>query len=157
MKEIPEFNPFDKEVVKIVAGLIECHPVAHLTQEEVTQTLRLIQLEQALTDDEHRCSFDVTVYRHDERLEDLSEDDKFLALLLDCDCRQIILATRQCIHCFGGTPHRWRKVAGRCVLIETKSTTFGGEYGGKYYGRGWAITPYIKRLKKYMEENGYVL
>ena len=141
----------------IVKNIINAKPVDHLNEDEVLQTLRLLQLEQALTDKKRTSHFAITVYQDDHRLEGLSDDDKFLALLLDADCRETILTTKRCIYCFGGKDYQWRKVAKRCELIETKSATMEGDYGGRYFGRGWVITPYIQRLRKWMKENKLVL
>lgn len=157
MNNIPTFDPNSKEVLELVEAIQQAHPVAHLRDEEIKQTLRLIQLEQALTDKRRIARFAVTVYQDDIRLSLSSDDDKFLALLLDADCRNTILMSKRCRYCFGGTVHTWRKAAGRCELIEARSATVAGDYGGQYLGRGWAITPYIKTLKNWMTENNYVL
>lgn len=157
MNKIKTFDPFDKDVLVLVNSIILQHPVAHLRQEEVLQTLRLIQLQYALNDDQRTSHFAVTVYQDDKRLEGLSDDDKFLALLLDADCRNTFLTTNRCRYCFGGTQYRWRKVSKRCELIELRSATLEGKYGGQYLGRGYVITPYIKRLRKWMIDNNQVL
>ena len=157
MNKIPEFDPESGDVKLTVTMIMMRPPVAHLTYNEVLQTLRLVQLEQALTDEKRTSHFAVTVYQDDKRLEGLSDDDKFLALLLDADCRETILTTKRCIYCFGGKDYYWRKVAKRCELIETKSATLEGDYGGRYFGRGWALTQYIQRLRKWMKENNIVL
>lgn len=154
---IPAFDPYSQEIVAMVNAIRHLEPVAHLRYEEVVQTLRLIQLEQALKDEKRTSHFSVTIYQADKRLGNLSDDDKFLALLLDADCRNSILTSKRCRYCFGGTAYSWRKVAGRCELIEARSATVEGEYGGRYLGRGWCITPYIKTLKGWMEEHNYVL
>lgn len=153
MNKINTFNPFDKDVLQLVNSIILQHPVAHLRQEEVLQTLRLIQLEEALTDRQRTSHFAVTVYQDDKRLADLSDDDKFLALLLDAECRNVFLTSKRCRYCFGGTQYSWKKIAKRCELIEVKSATLEGEYGGRFLGCGWVITPYIQRLKKWMKDN----
>lgn len=157
MKKIPEFDTESLDVKLLVTRIMMTPPVLHLTPEEVRQTLRLIQLEDALTDEKRTSHFAITVYQDDLRLEGLSDDDKYLALLLDSECREAILTTKRCIYCFGGKDYYWRKVAGRCELIETKSATMEGDYGGRYFGRGWVITPYIQRLRKWMKENNLVL
>jgi len=157
MNKIKTFDPFDKDVLVLVNSIILQHPVAHLRQEEVLQTLRLIQLQYALNDDQRTSHFAVTIYQDDKRLADLPDDDKFLALLLDADCRNVFLTSKRCRYCFGGTQYYWRKVAKRCELIELKSATMEGEYGGRYLGRGYVITPYIKRLRKWMIDNNQVL
>ena len=58
---IPKFNPYDTEVLSLVNSIILQHPVAHLRHEEVEQTMRLIQLEQALKSTNKLCVFPVTV------------------------------------------------------------------------------------------------
>lgn len=151
--KIPTFDHNSAEIELLAADIMNAAPVAHLKDEEVFQTIRLMQMEQALTDEQRTSHFAVTVYQDDKRLEALSDDDKFLALLLDADCRQTILTTKRCIYCFGGKDYKWRKVAKRCELIETKSATLEGDYGGRYLGRGWVIAPYIQRLRKWMKEN----
>ena len=157
MNVIPTFDPNSLDVLALVDIIQQAHPVAHLRDEEIKQTLRLIQLEQALKDEKRTSRFAVTVYQDDKRLEGLSDDDKFLALLLDADCRNTILMSKRCRYCFGGTIHTWRKAAGRCELIEARSATVAGDYGGQYLGRGWVITPYIKTLKNWIIENSLVL
>ena len=141
------------DVIPIINKVVDAKPVAHLEYDEIVQTIRLMQLEQALTDEERTSHFAVTVYQDDQRLEGLTDDDKFLALLLDADCRGTILTSKRCAYCFGGKAYYWRKVAGRCEIIDTKSATLEGEYGGRYLGRGWVIAPYIQRLRKWMKEN----
>lgn len=154
--KIPTFDPNSTEIELLVADIMKAQPVAHLRDEEVFQTIRLMQLEQALTDEERTSHFAVTVYQDDRRLEGLTDDDKFLALLLDADCRGTILTSKRCVYCFGGKTYYWRKVAGRCEIIDTKSATLEGEYGGRYLGRGWVIAPYIQRLRKWMKENNII-
>jgi hypothetical protein len=156
MKKIPEFDTESLDVKLLVTRIMMTPPVLHLTPEEVRQTLRLIQLEQALTDEKRTSHFAVTVYQEDKRLEGLSDDDKFLALLLDADCRHTILTTKRCVYCFGGKTYNWRKVMKRCELIETRSVTMEGQYGGHYLGRGWMLTPYIQRLRKWIKENDII-
>jgi hypothetical protein len=154
---IPAFNPDANEVQFLVAQIMMAPPVMHLRPEEVKQTIRLLQLEDALADSQRTSHYSVTVYQDDCRLQHLTDDDKFLALLLDADCRQTILTSKRCHYCFGGTPYHWQKVARRCELIETKSATMEATYGGRFLGRGWALTPYIQRLRKWMKENNMLL
>ena len=150
---ITPFNPHDAKVRENVKRIMEAAPVKNLTEDEVLQTLRLVQLERALRDNERFSRFAVTVYQNDQRLMACTDEDKFLALLLDADCRKTLLMTKRCRYCFGQTVYHWRKLASQCVLVATSSNMMECEYGGRYYGRGWVIAPNIVTLKKWITDN----
>lgn len=150
---IAPFNPQNAEVRANVQRIMEAAPVQNLTENEVLQTLRLVQLERVLRDDERISRFAVTVYQDDQRLMASTDEDKFLALLLDADCRKTLLMTKRCRYCFGQTTYHWRKVAGECSLVATSSNMVEAERGGRYYGRGWVLAPHIVTLRKWIEEN----
>ena len=147
-KIIPPFDPQSEEVRANVARIMEAAPVQNLTEDEVLQTLRLLQLHEART--QHHS---VTIYQDDVRLQTASADDRFLALLLDADVRGTILTSKRCRYCFGQTQYYWRKVAGRCVLITTASVMENAEYGGRYFGRGWKLAPNIITLRCWIVSN----
>ena len=152
-EKIQPFNESLPSVLYTGKYIMEHAPVKNLTEREVMQTMKLFYLERHLKDEKRTSHFSVTIYKEDERLADWSADDKFLALLLDADCRQQMLMSKRCRYCFGQTPYYWRKVAGRCVIITTKSQPMEGDYGGKYFGRGWIIAPHIQTLRRWIKEN----
>lgn len=153
-KMIPPFNPESEEIEADVARILAEAPVKNLTEQEVLQTLRLIQLQTLLTDKNRISRFSVTVYQDDQRLMTCSEDDRFMALLLDADVRQIVLTTRRCIYCFGHKPQYWYKIARRSSIVYTKSLMLEGTCGGRYFGKGWVIAPHILTLRRWIVENG---
>lgn len=150
---IAPFNPQDAEVRANVQRIIDAAPVKNLTEDEVLQTLRLVQLERLLRDDKRTSRFAVTVYQDDQRLMACSDEDKFLALLLDADCRKTLLMSKRCRYCFGQTPYYWRKIASQCVLVAVSSNMVDADNGGRYYGRGWVLAPNIVTLRRWIEEN----
>ena len=161
-KIIPPFQPQSEEVRANVARIMEAAPVQNLTEDEVLQTLRLLQLHSLLLDEARTQHHSVTVYQDDVRLQTASADDRFLALLLDADVRGTILTSKRCRYCFGQTQYYWRKVAGRCVIITTASgmenAVYGGlmknaDYGGRYFGRGWKLAPNIVTLRRWIVSN----
>lgn len=152
-KIIPPFQPQSEEVRANVARIMEAAPVQHLTEDEVLQTLRLLQLHSLLLDEARTQHHSVTVYQDDVRLQTASADDRFLALLLDADVRGTILTSKRCRYCFGQTQYYWRKTAGRCVLITTASVMENADYGGRYFGRGWKLAPNIITLRRWIVSN----
>ena len=56
---IAPFNPQDAEVRANVQRIMDAAPVKNLTQDEVLQTLRLVQLERLLRDDKRTSRFAV--------------------------------------------------------------------------------------------------
>ncbi len=153
IKVITPFDPNNEETRTNARRIFEEAPVMHLTEEEVLQTLRLIQLHVLLLDEKRSTHFSVTVYQDDQRLTNCSNDDKFLALLLDADVRGLLLTSKRCRYSFGGTQYSWRKVAARCSLITTASMTMNAEYGGRYLGRGWKVAPHIQTLRRWIIDN----
>ena len=153
MTTIKPFNPDDKDIQFSLRHIMYNAPVKNLTEDEVLQTLRILQLHCALRDPNRTSRFSVTVWQDDNRLQDCTDDDRFLALLLDADCRDTILNSKRCIYCFGHNGYHWRKVAGRCVLITTRSATLEGQYGGRFLGRGWVLAPNIKTLRRWIVSN----
>lgn len=150
---IPPFNPDAPEVKSCVEHIMKCKPVQNLTEDEVLQTLRLLQLHSLLIDKQRSTHFSVTVYQDDHRLQSCSDEDKFMALLLDAEVRGLILMTKRLIYCFGGTHYRWRNVVKRLSIVTTSSMTMNGDYGGKYLGRGWVLAPNIKTLRRWIVEH----
>lgn len=136
-----------------IARAYEHAPVKNLTDEEIRQTWRLLQLKAYLVDVNRPEHQSVSIWQNDKRLEGFSDDDRFLALLLDADVRNILLMSKRCCYCFGKSPYLWQKVARRCPLTTTKAGMMDGDHGGQYYGKGWVIAPHIKKLAKWMIEN----
>lgn len=146
---IPPFDPASAEVQTNLERILRDAPVKNLNEAEVLTTLRLIQIHALLT--AGGSPWSVCVHRNDARLAPCSDEDRFLALLLDCDLREALLGTRRCRQCFGGTPYQWRKVARRCAITDTASAV--SDCGTGYYGRGWVIAPHIARLRQWIVEN----
>lgn len=153
MKTIEPFNPQSEEVRQRVFHILEQAPVKNLTEKEVTETLHLMHLERQLTDENRTSRFAVTVYQDDQRLAGASTEDKFLALLLDADCRRTVLTSKRCRYCLGQSCYFWQKVARQCVLTITKSEMMEAEFGGFFLGRGWKLAPHIVTLRKWIVEN----
>lgn len=151
--KIPPFNPDAPDVKSCVEHIMKCKPVQNLTEDEVLQTLRLLQLHTLLIDKQRTTHFSVTVYQDDHRLQSCTDEDKFMALLLDAEVRGLILMTKRLHYCFGGTHYKWRNVAKRLSIITTSSMTMNGDYGGKFFGRGWVIAPNIKTLRRWIVEH----
>ncbi len=153
MKTIEPFNPQSEEVRQKVFHILEQAPVKNLTETEVTETLHLLHLERQLTDGSRTSRFAVTVYQDDQRLAGASTDDKFLALLLDADCRRTILTSKRCRYCFGQSTYFWQKVARQGVLTVTKSEMMEADFGGRFLGKGWVLAPHIVTLRKWIVED----
>lgn len=150
MTQIQPFNPEDPEIQSNVAYIMMAAPVMNLTEAEVLTTLRLLQLHVLLKDGDSRYS--VCVHRNDKRLEFCDDNDRFLAMLLDCDLRDVLLGTKRCRILFGGSVYHWRKIARKCPITDTASAL--SEYGdGGYYGRGWVIADHILTLRKWIIEH----
>ena len=150
MTQIQPFNPEDPEIQSNVAYIMMAAPVMNLTEAEVLTTLRLLQLHVLLKDGDSRYS--VCVHRNDQRLALCDDNDRFLAMLLDCDLRDVLLGTKRCRSCFGGTVYHWRRIARKCPVTDTASAV--SEYGDQgYYGRGWVIAPHICTLRKWIIDN----
>lgn len=149
MIQIQPFNPEDPEIQSNVAYILMAAPIRNLTEQEVQTTLRLLQLHVLLQGDYRG---EVVVHRNDARLELCDDSDRFLAMLLDCDLRDVLLGTKRCRSCFGGTVYHWRRIARKCPITDTASAL--SEYGdGGYYGRGWVIAPHICTLRKWIINN----
>lgn len=154
MTQIQPFNPEDLEIQSNVAYILMAAPVKNLTEQEVLTTLRLLQLH-AMLRVPNRNGYVrdvVVVHRNDPRLELCDDNDRFLAMLLDCDLRDVLLGTKRCRSCFGGSVYHWRKIARKCPITDTASAL--SKYGdGGYYGRGWVIADHIQTLRKWIINN----
>lgn len=113
-----------------VDRIMEARPVMNLTEDEVITTLRLLELEAGLSEGRYNL---VVVRRNDPRLELCNDNDRFLALLIDCVKRDVILGTKRCRSLFGGTVYHWRKIARKCPITDVASAI--SECGSGYYGR----------------------
>lgn len=130
-----------------VNRIMEARPIMNLTEDEVITTLRLLELEAFLSEGRYN---QVVVHRNDSRLEMCDDNDRFLAMLIDCYKRDVILGTKRCRSCFGGTVYHWRKIAHKCPITDVASAV--SECGSGYYGRGWIIAAHIERLRTYILE-----
>ncbi len=145
MKQILPFNQDSPEIQERIRRIMDARPVRNLTEAEVAATLRLIELQDQLGDNLYG---QVVVHKNDRRLELCDDNDRFLALLLDCDQREVLLGTKRCRYVFGGTPYYWRKIARQSPVTATASAI--SECGSGYYGRGWKIAPHIERLRRWI-------
>lgn len=142
----------DEQFKSMVAAIIEQHPVKNLTEEEVQTTLRLFEL-QILLGDARYEQRPVDIYKNDARLANVSDEDKFLAMLQEHDQQYILLCSGRCIYNFGGTKYHWRKI-GRTCPITTTAAGINESYGG-YYGKGWVIAPHIKTLMNWLKNHPF--
>lgn len=125
--------------------IMKAKPVKNLNMLEVIYTLRLLELKALLAEGRYN---QVVVHKNDSRLEGFDDADRFLAMLADCDSREVLLTTKRLIRNFGGTAYHWRKIAHKCPIIEVASAI--SEYSSGYYGRGWIIAPHICTLRKWI-------
>lgn len=149
MKQIKPFNPEDPDVRSKVERIMKAKPVRNLTYEEVITTLWYLYMKQEITEKQEYYTNQV-VHRNDKRLEESSDDERFLAVLADCSCREVLLGTKRLRSLFGNTVYHWRKIARKCPIIETVSGF--SECSAGYYGRGWIIAPHIERLIDWISE-----
>ena len=151
-KEPIKLTEYSDELFKnMVAAIIEEHPVKNLTEEEVQTTLRLFELQMLLGNKQFE-SRPVDIWKNDARLVNVSDEDKFLAMLLEYDQQDLILCSGNCIYRFGGTKYHWRKIGRTCPITTTASALSESGDGG-YYGKGWIIAPHIKTLMKWMNNH----
>lgn len=140
MEKIKPFNPEDPDVRSKVECIMKAKPVRNLTYEEVITTLWYLYIKQEMTEKEEYYT-NVVVQRHDKRLEESSDDERFLAVLADCSCRGVLLGTKRLRSLFGNTAYHWRKIARKCTIVETAS------------GISWIIAPHIERLIDWINDN----
>lgn len=150
MSKVIPFDAERPEVRSWIDFIMIRKPIQNLTEDEVVTTLRLQHLYYQMRDSD--AVFDVTVYQNDNRLEDLTDEELFLAALLDTNCRGLLLGFKRLHYCFGGNEGRWRKIVKACPIIKTQSRMEHAG-GGRYYGKGWVIAPHIVTLRKWLFEN----
>ena len=138
----------DPKIREDIDRILEAKPVKNLTDDEVLTTLRLMQLQEGLQDGRYN---QIVIHRKDKRLEKCDDQDRFLAMLLDCDSRDVLLFSGRCRSLFGGSVHHWRKIARQCPITAVASAI--SECGMGYYGRGWEIAPHIQTLRKWINNN----
>ena len=148
MTQILQFNPADPNIQDECKRILEAAPSKNLTPEEVLTTLRLIELQQFLSQGRYN---EIVIHKNDKRLELCDDNDRFLAMLADCDARGVLLFSRRCRSLFGGTVYHWRNIGRKCPITAVASAI--SECGSGYYGRGWEIAPHIVRLRKWILEN----
>lgn len=148
MKQIQPFDANSVSVQKNINRIMIAATLRNLTYKEIVTTLRMLDLHKELSVNDYG---EVVVHRNDKRLELLPDEDKFLALLIDCDKREVLLGTKRCRSCFGGTVYHWRNIARKCAITSVASAI--SECGSGYYGRGWEIAPHICTLRKWIIEH----
>ena len=148
MTQIQPYNPWEAERLAQMNQILLVHPVKNLTQDEVLTTLRLMEIQEALREGRYD---QIVVHRNDKRLELCDDNDRFLALLADCDSRDVLLFSGRCRSLFGGTVNHWRNIGRKCPITSVASAV--SECGTGYYGRGWEIAPHIQRLIKWIKDN----
>jgi hypothetical protein len=153
MTQIQPFNAEDPEILSNVDYIKMKAPVRNLTDQEIMITLRLLQLQVLLrTLNRNNWARDVVVvHMNDPRLEQLDDTDKFLAMLIDCDLRDVLLTSKRCIRLFGGIKYHWRKIGRTMPITDTASAI--SECSSGYYGRGWVIAPNICTLRRWIIEH----
>ena len=135
----------DPRVKEKVGKIMKMAPVKNLTPDEVLTTLRLIEIKEALYEGHYN---QIVVHKNDKRLELCDDNDRFLALLADCDSRDVLLFSGRCRSLFGGSVYHWRNIARKCPITSVASAV--SEFGSGYYGRGWEIAPHIDRLRSWI-------
>jgi len=147
MKQILPFNPADLDVQRMCDSILEAAPVKNLTKEEVLTTMRLIELQAFLAEGRYN---QIVVHKNDKRMELCDDNDRFLAMLADCDARDVLLFSGRCRALFGGSVYHWRNIGRKNSITAVSSAV--SECGSGYYGRGWEIAPHIQRLRRFMIE-----
>lgn len=148
MTQILPYNTSDPEIQAKVARIMEAAPVKNLTVDEVLTTLRLLELREFLSEGRYN---EIVVHRNDKRLELCDDKDRFLAMLIDCDKRDVLLFSGRCRSLFGGSVYHWRNIGRKCPVTSVASAI--SECGVGYYGRGWEIAPHIRTLMIYIEDH----
>ena len=146
MLQIQPINPEGHQ--SAIDLIMETAPVKNLTPDEVLNTLRLLELQQFLAQGRYN---EIVIHRNDKRLELLDDKDRFLAMLADCDKRDVLLFSGRCRSLFGGSVYHWRNIARKCPITAVASAV--SECGSGYYGRGWEIAPHICTLRKWIIEH----
>lgn len=146
MKQILPFNPEGHQ--SEIDLIMRIAPVKNLTPEEVLTTMRLIELQAFLAEGRYN---QIVVHKNDKRLELCDDNDRFLAMLADCDARDVLLFSGRCRALFGGSVYHWRNIGRKNPITAVSSAV--SECGSGYYGRGWEIAPNIQRLRKWIIEN----
>ena len=146
MTQILPFNPEGHQ--SEIDLIMEAAPVKNLTPDEALTTLRLLELQKFLSQGRYN---EIVIHRNDKRLELLDDKDRFLAMLADCDRRDVLLFSGRCRSLFGGSVYHWRNIARKCPITAVASAI--SECGSGYYGRGWEIAPHICTLRKWIIEH----
>ena len=131
-----------------VDRIMEAKPVKNLTLNEVVTTLRFMEIQDALSEGRYN---QIVIHKNDKRLQQCDDKDKFLAMLADCDKREVLLFSGRCRQLFGGSVYHWRTIGRTCPITAVASAI--SECGSGYYGRGWEIAPHIQRLKNWIINN----
>lgn len=150
MTQIEPFNPWDMEIQSNLKHIMFAAPVKNLTESEVLTTLRLLQLHVQLMNPNYPK--EVIIERNDPRLRRLPDTDKFLAMLIDWEMRELLLCTKDLVRKFQGTGYHWRKVAKDCPVTSVASALSQEGYPG-YRGRGWQVAPHICTLIRWIVQH----
>jgi len=145
MTKIQPFRPESPEVLAEYDRIMAAKPVKNLTFDEVLTTLRYLELKSFLAEGRYK---QIVVHKNDKRLELCDDNDRFLALLADCDSRDVLLFSGRCRSLFGGSVYHWRNIGRKCPITDVSSAI--SECGTGYYGRGWEIAPHIKTLIRWI-------
>lgn len=133
----------DERFKSLVAEIIKLRPIKNLTEAEVQNTLRLLELHMLLGDKNWPGS-PVDIRKNDARLANMPDEDKFLAMLLEYEQQELLLCSGNCIYRFGGTKYHWRKIGRTCPITTTASAL--NDCCSGYFGRGWLIAAHIRTL-----------
>lgn len=150
MTQIEPFNPWDTEIQSNMKHIMFAAPVKNLTENEVLTTLRLLQLHVQLMNPDYPR--EVTVRKKDLRLLFLPDTDRFLAMLIDWEMRDLLLGTKDLVRKFEGTGYHWRKIAHQCPVVSVASAVSQEGYPG-YRGRGWQVAPHICTLIRWIVQH----
>lgn len=135
--------PGDSELQEAINHILDAKPVKNLTYEEVETTLRLLEIESFLISEDRYHQ--LVIHRNDKRLELCDDNDRFLALLADCDQRDVLLFSGRCRSLFGGSVYHWRNIGRKCPITAVASAI--SECGSGYYGQGWEIVSIMRNFK----------
>lgn len=140
--KLNELSDYDE----LIDSMIAAQPIKNLNRGEALNTIRMFEISLRLGDTKHD-GFPIDVYKNDKRMVGWSDNDKFLALLIEHDQQDLILTSNRLVYCFGKSKYYWRKI-GRTNPVTTTASAIS-ECSAGYYSRGWVIAPHIKTLYKW--------
>lgn len=140
--KLNELSGYDE----LIDSMIAAQPIKNLNRGEALNTIRMFEISLKLGDTKHD-GFPIDVYKNDKRMVGWSDNDKFLALLIEHDQQDLILTSNRLVYCFGKSKYYWRKI-GRTNPVTTTASAIS-ECSAGYYGRGWVVAPHIKTLYRW--------